>query len=103
VESGHASPGRLDRGSRAPSRLRAPADPLPCRRAGAAAVGSPDRPRPPGSHCVAGHGLLRGDHVRVHRSGQRRALPRRRCACGPGEPTIREVRSDAAQPAAWPR
>ena len=72
----HASPGRSDRRSRASPRLRAPADDVPRRRAGAAAVGSAHRARSPRAHGAARHGLLRGDHLRVHRSRDRRAVPR---------------------------
>ena len=48
----------------------------------------------------ARHGLLRGDHVRLHRSGGGRAIPSRRRAGRAGQPALREVRRDASEPAA---
>ena len=67
VASRHPPPGRSDRRSRASLRLRAPADDVPRRGAGAAAIRSAGGARPESSHGAARHGVFRGDHVRVHR------------------------------------
>ena len=75
VASRHASPGRPHRRSRTASRLRASADDLPRCRTGAAAVRSAHRARSPRALGAARHGLLRGDHVRVHRVEVGRAVP----------------------------
>ena len=110
----HASPGRSDRGGRAPLRLRASADDVPRRRAGAAAVGSAHRARSPRAHRAARHGLLRGDHVRVHRGGSGRAVPRwrarrwrSRTRCRRSSPSMRPSLLpglvDARQPQSPPR
>ena len=66
------------------------------------AVRSAHRARSPRPHRGARHGLLRGHHLRLHRSGGGRALPRRRRAGGAGQPALGEVRRDASEPAARP-
>ena len=99
----HASPGRSDRRSRPASRLRTSADDVPRRRTGAAAVRSAHRARSARAHGAARHGLLRSDHLRVHRSEGGRAVPRMGSEpVAHRQSAVGVIRGDAAEPAAGP-
>ncbi len=77
---------------------------FPAVEAAAAPFRSADRPRWPGPARLARYGPQRSHHVRLHRHGRRRRVPRRRRTAGvAGQSALGEVHHAPAESLAWTR